>query len=96
MKTSISDLRYIANRFAEADGTITLSLADMDIVINGAKEDAAIHALSEAIIEYAKEYCDNFALYSCAPNRKSHLPYVMRAAVTKSSAEIETLIICQN
>ena len=46
------------------------------------------------IKEYAEDYYDNFAVWSVAPNRKNHIPYVMKA-LTLDESEIEEVLICR-
>ncbi|MBO4337431.1 MAG: hypothetical protein J5842_05100, partial [Lachnospiraceae bacterium] len=72
-----------------------LSLIDIDIVVNDKDEASAKKRLAAYIKEYAEEYYEDFHLYSLAPNRRSHIPYVVKAL----SLDIDTIteeIICQD
>lgn len=92
----VSDVVFVAEKFVEDDGSITLSLDTLDIVSNGCDLSTAKSALVNNILEYAEEYYQEFELYSRAPNRKSHLPYVMKALTAKTPEELEDAVVCQN
>ena len=85
---------FKASKFVENDGSITLSLDDMDLIVNDRDLKTAMKAMASEIKEYAEDYYDNFAVWSVAPNRKSHIPYVMKA-LTLDESEIEEVLICR-
>lgn len=91
----ISGVKFIADMYREADGSVTLSARDMDIAANGADEAAARKALVRNITEYAEEYYQDFERYSAAPNRREHLPYVIKALVARSPEELEGEVVCR-
>lgn len=91
----VENTKYIADEYHEEDGSVTLSLRDLDIVSNGPDIAAAKKALVEDIMEYAEEYYAEYELYSTAPNRKSHLPFVMKALTAKNPDELEAAVLCQ-
>ena len=91
----LENVKFPADEYIEDDGSVTLSLRDMDIAVNGADEAAARRALVADIIEYAEEYYDNFELYSSAPNRSAHLPCVIKALTARDPKELEASIVCQ-
>lgn len=95
MAEFICPAKIIAEVFTEEDGSVTLSTADMDIVAVGSNIGDAKKALAQNIMEYAEEYYEEFERYSKAPNRKSHLPYVMKVLAAKSPEELEGMIQCQ-
>ncbi len=88
----MSAYRFYANKFKEADGSITLSTVDMDIVVNEKDEESAKKRLAAYIKEYAEEYYDDYEIMSKASNRKSHIPYVFKA-LTLDVDEIEKNIL---
>ena len=91
----ISGVKFTADVYREADGSVTLSARDMDIVVNGTDEAAARKALVRDIMEYAEEYYQEFDQYYYAPNRRGHLPYVIKALVAQSPEELEGEVVCQ-
>lgn len=96
MSQIFGGLTFTASQFTENDGSVTLSLDALDMVAHGDDLASAKKALAEDIIEYAHEYYQEFELYSRAPNRKSHLPYVMKALTAATPQELEDAVICQN
>ena len=60
--------------YTEDDGSITLSMDDMDLAVNAPSKEAAIKALCRDMVEYAEEYRKAFAVYSGAPNRAATRP----------------------
>ena len=99
METVISLLGgygFTAVRYKEKDGSVTLSLNEIDLVENAQTESEARHLLAESIMEYAAEYYEHFALWSAAPNRKSHVPYVLKALAVDNVSVLEESIICRS
>lgn len=91
----VSGVSIYAEQFTEDDGSMTLSAWDMDIVSHGTDLESAKRELAKDIIEYAEEYYAEFEAYSRAPNRKNHLPYVIKALIAKSPEELEGAIVCR-
>ena len=91
----VADVKYVADEFHEEDGSVTLSLRDMDIIANSKDVLSAKKALVQDILEYADEYYAEYQQYYAAPNRKGHLPYVMKALTAKNPEELEEAVLCQ-
>ncbi len=89
----LSGYKYQANKLTEPDGSITLSMVDLDIVANDYDEEAAKKRLAAYIKEYAEEFYGEFHLWSSAPNRKPHIPYVVKA-LSLEVDEIMEDIVC--
>lgn len=85
--------QFTADKFIESDGSVTLSLREIDIVENAETEDEAMTALKQSIIDYAKDFYEEFALWYSAPNRKKHVPYVLKALLCDDIKELELNII---
>ena len=85
-----------ANSFIEDDGSVTLSMVDVDLVVNADTIEAAKSELINDLIEYAEEYYQNFELYSRSSNRKDHFPLVMKVLTAASKEELEDAVQCQN
>ena len=84
----LKNYNYTAESCKEKDGSVTLSLREMDLVVNGETIELAKREMGSAILEYAEEYYENFAMYSQAPNRKDHVPYVMKALLLNAADTI--------
>lgn len=87
--------KYRVEKSIESDGSVTLSAVDMDLVVNGLSEDDALDKMVIEIKTYANDYYDEFDLWSKAPNRKSHIPYVLKA-LSLNDSEIRRDIECLN
>ena len=77
----------------ESDGSVTLSLDQIDIIANAPTEAEAIAELADDLREYALDYYDHFPEWSVAPNRKGHLPYVIKLLTTNDLLAIEKMIL---
>ncbi|MCD8249719.1 MAG: hypothetical protein LUC60_07695 [Lachnospiraceae bacterium] len=87
---------FTAEKYVEDDGSITLSLNEIDLVENGKEEADTRLALGKSILEYATDYYREYERYSRSPNRKSHIPYVFKALIMDDPQQIGDCIICQN
>lgn len=81
-------------KYVEEDGTITLSLDVLDIVENAATEHEAKVELAKSILDYAKDFYEDYDYWSSAPNRKGHVPYVFKAILLNDISKIAELISC--
>ena len=88
--------QFTARKYEEDDGSVTLSLAEIDLVENGINEDEAKAKLSKSILEYAEDYYNEFSFYFSAPNRKHHLPYVIKSLILNDVNKIGALIKCRH
>lgn len=87
---------FTAKKFVEEDGSITLSLNEIDLIENGSNESSARYALGNSILEYAMEYYNDYAFYSHSPNRKGHVPYIFKALIMDNPQKIGESILCQD
>ena len=92
----LSGYSFTANKYIEDDGSVTLSLNELDLVENGSDEKDAINNLSQAILEYAADFYNEFNVWSVAPNRKREIPYVFKALVLDDISKIGECIKCQD
>lgn len=92
----VKELKFEVDQFSEDDGSVTLSLGALELIANGKDISSAKGALVQEIMEYAEEYYNEFDIYSKAPNRKNHLPYIMKALTAESSKELEDAVICHD
>ena len=86
---------FTAQRFTEDNGSVTLSLNEIVLIENAPTESEAKLELAQAILEYAQDYYNEFDLWSAAPNRKSHIPYVLKALIIDNAQKIGDSIQCQ-
>lgn len=86
---------FTANIFKEEDGSVTISLNEIDIVANGKNEEEALNRLVNDLIEYAEDFYNDFQYWYSAPNRKKHLPYILNVLLQDSHEGVKKLIKCQ-
>ena len=87
---------FTAKRFVEENGSVTLSLNEIDLIENGCDDFSARYALGESILDYAVEYYNDYAFYSRSPNRKGHVPYIFKALIMDNPQQIGESILCQD
>lgn len=94
MKELLKAYRFTAERYIEPDDSVTLSLNEIDLIENAPTEQEARLRMGRTILEYALEYYNNYALYSHAPNRRSHVPYVFKALISDDADALGEEILC--
>ena len=95
MSEILEAYQFTAKKFIEEDGSVTLSLNEIDLVENGKDEQEARLNLANAILEYSMEYYNEYEMYSHSPNRKKHIPYIFKALIIDNSEKIGEIIQCQ-
>lgn len=95
LEAILNTYEFTADCFEEKDGSITISLCEMDLVENGENLDVAKLKLANAILEYSEEFYADFDFWGSAPNRSKHIPYVFKALIINDSKKIGDLIKCQ-
>ncbi len=96
MAEILTAYQFTAERLVEEDNSITLSLNEIDLVENALTEVEARLVLAKSIMEYAAEYYEHYAVYSKAPNRKAHIPYVFKALLTEDIQLLGESILCRD
>lgn len=83
---------FTAARYIENDGSVTLSLNEIDLVENGKDEQEARLNMGKVILEYAVDYYNEYEMYSHSPNRKKHIPYIFKALIIDNPEKIEDMM----
>ena len=96
MSEILEAYQFTAKKFIEEDGSVTLSLNEIDLVENGKDEQEARLNLANAILEYSMEYYNEYEMSSHSPNRKKHIPYIFKALIIDNSEKIGEIIQCQD
>lgn len=96
MSEILEAYQFTAKKFIEEDGSVTLSLNEIDLMENGKDEQEARLNLANAILEYSMEYYNEYEMYSHSPNRKKHIPYIFKALIIDNSEKIGEIIQCQD
>lgn len=88
--------QFTAEKYMEEDGSVTLSLNEIDLVENGKDEEDARFKLGKAILEYSSDYYNEYETYSHSPNRKKHIPYIFKALIMDDAKKIGDMLQCQD
>ena len=91
----LSAYTFNAQVYTEDDGSITVSLDEIDLFENGVNEAEALENLSKAILEYSEDYYADYVYWSRG-NRKAHKPYVFKALILNDIEKIGGLIKCRH
>jgi len=92
----ISNCVLTAERYREDDGSVTLTLDQIDVAVNAPSEPEALVALSSDLQAYALEYYEHYPIWSISPNRKEHLPYVVKVLIAGDLKRIGDMIACRD
>jgi len=84
--------RLTVESVREPDGSWTLSVDGLGIVVNAGNLGVARTELVGDLRQYAEDYMNRLPLFLNAPNRRSHLPYVLRIALARDSNEIAQML----
>jgi len=87
--------KFSADKYTEKDGSITLALRDLDLAVNEKTEKEALISLATDLYEYAEDFYKEYSLWSNAPNRKAHIPYIIKALAIGDVQKIKDELICQ-
>jgi hypothetical protein len=88
--------KYYTTLYTEDDGSVTATSDVLDLAENAEDKESACMLLAEAILDYSEEYYSEYKLYSNAPNRRAHLPYIMKALLLGDAESIKEEMTCQN
>ena len=79
----------------EDDGSKTGFVDDLGLVENADTEDELLRKLVSSMKDYAEDYYNQFNYWSKAPNRVSHVPYVIKLLISDDNQILEDMI-CQS
>ena len=96
MSEILSAYNFSAEKFVEPDGSVTLSLNEIDLIENALDEQTARQELAKAIMDYSMDYYDDYAYWSNSTNRRQHIPYVFKALIMDDVNKLGESIICQD
>ncbi len=94
-RSSLRHLKFNVSIFEEDDGSFTGTLEELDLIENAHSKEDCIVSLLKAMKEYAQDFYNEYSLWSSAPNRKNHIPYVLKI-LSGSDSELMRDIVCQN
>jgi uncharacterized protein YbcC (UPF0753/DUF2309 family) len=71
----------------EKDGSYSGVFNEMDLMANARDIRSLEDKLANELIEYSKEYMDEFKIHYYSPNRKNHFPYIYRISLQSNDRE---------
>jgi len=95
-KNLLSPYKFTTKKYIEDDGSVTLSLDTIDLIENAPTENEVRLKMAEAIKEYAEDFYKEFEYWTSAPNRKEHIPFVLKAILSDDINDIAESIECLN
>jgi len=93
LENILSAYSFNAETMIEDDGSVTISLNEIELVENAPNKQEAILKLAQAILEYSKDYYNEFSYWSRG-DRKTHVPYIFKALILNDISKIGGLIKC--
>jgi hypothetical protein len=88
LKEILKVYKFIAHKYVETDGSVTISLDNIDLIESSVSEDEAKFELAKSIKEYSEEFYVNFEIWGTALNRKEHIAFVLKAILAENIDEI--------
>lgn len=95
LRLAFENLRFELILYPEKDGSVTLVESHLDLVEKAANKDSGIDQMIHALRDYACDFYSEFALWSKAPNRKSHIPYILKV-LSSTDDELREDIVCRS
>lgn len=88
----LRDYKYHVTLENESDGSVTGYVTELELVENAPTKKACLSGIIEAMKDYALDYYQEFNYWSKAPNRASHLPYVLKLLICDDQMIMEDLV----
>lgn len=95
LKIFFDSLNFSVSFMTENDNSITGIIEELDLIENAPSKNECLKLLIAAMKDYAQDFYNEFNLWSSAPNRKKHIPYVLKI-LSSSDEELKESIQCQN
>ncbi|MBH8600532.1 hypothetical protein I8U21_03970 [Thermoactinomyces sp. CICC 23799] len=92
LKDVLSRYRFTLKYEVDETGAYCGHLEEIDIVCDAPNLEELKKEMARDLIEYAKEYMEDFQLYYVAPNRKKHFPYVLHVLNQNNIQEVAALL----
>ena len=92
LRIFLDTLKFTVSFSEEEDGSFTAVLEELDLIENAPSKDEYMISVLSAMKDYAKDFYNEFSLWSSAPNRKNHIPYVLKILLSPDSRLREDMI----
>ena len=87
----LETLNFTVSFDAEDDGSFTGIVEELDLCENSQSKNGCMMLLLEAMKEYAQDFYREFDLWSSAPNRRKHIPYVIKILSSSDKKLLEAM-----
>ncbi|MCL2217437.1 MAG: hypothetical protein FWB91_10530 [Defluviitaleaceae bacterium] len=94
LENLLSAYTFNAEALPEEDGTVTVTLDEIELAENGADQRAALKKLACAILEYSEDYYKDFT-YWAKGSKVDHIPYIFKALMLNDVEKIGGQIKCR-
>ena len=94
-KKELESVKFDYICFKENDGSYTLSMNDIDIVVNEDSKSKALDSLIDELREYSESYSNELEYWYSDPKRQPHCKYVLKTLIS-SNEELKRDFKCQN
>ncbi|MCI3922951.1 hypothetical protein MO973_22270 [Paenibacillus sp. TRM 82003] len=71
----------------KTEDAVSYWLSSLNMYGYGATEEEALDSLVEDILLYVEDYYENPVLFYNTPNRRAHIPYILKVSFTCNNAE---------
>ena len=88
------ELKFNASLVTEDDGSVTGIIDELDLIENSDTRESCVALLISAMRDYARDFYSEFELWASAPNRKAHIPYVLKI-LSSSDEQLREDIVCR-
>lgn len=78
LKLFLESITFNVSFIPEDDGSFTGAVEELDLFDNAQSKDECLTLLLDGMKEYAQDFYNDFQFWSSAPNRKKHIPYVLK------------------
>lgn len=95
LKLAFENLRFTLVFYSEENGSVTCVEDSLNLIENAPTKEACIDRMIDAMRDYANDYYNEFSFWAKAPNRRGHIPYVLKV-LSSTDAEIREDIICRD
>lgn len=77
----------------EEEGSYAFWLEPFDLYGYGETREEALNSLVEDVLTYVEDYLANPVRYFNAPNRRHHLPFVLKVTMCNNAEEVKHMLL---
>ena len=88
-------VKFNVSLITEDDGSITGIIDELDLIENAETREGCVASLLSAMRDYARDFYSELELWGSAPNRRYHLPYVLKI-LSSSDAQLREDVVCRD